>query len=663
MKSRAARILIVDDHPVVDDQDSGWAVGILRGRRQSIVAKVNGLLSRARNMTHRTDPQAPGEIPAEAAIRDSERRLRLMADALPVLISYVDAGQRYQFNNAPCEEWFGIPADFCRGRHLRDVLGEEAYQAIRPHVESALAGNRVSFEEEVSYRGVRTRIIHADYIPHRGEGGEVLGFHALVQDVTEARRAAEAVRRERDFSDRLIDTVQAIILVLDGAGRIVRFNKFMEELTGHRLDEVRGKDWFDTFLPPGDRPRIRELFTAAWSGVRTCGNVNPILTRDGREREIEWYDITLTDEGRLVGLLSVGHDVTDRKRAEEALRENESWLRAIVTTAADGIITINEQGCIESVNPAAEQMFGYTTEEMVGQDVSMLMPSPFREEHPGYLARYLQTGEKRIMGIEREVRGRRKDGSTFPLDLAVSEVVGGNSFTGILRDISSRKALEREVLEVSALEQRRIGQDLHDTVGQELTGLALMAETLAEALGERSPLDAADAARIAEGLRQALGQVRALSRGLVPVEVDAHGLMAALADLARRTSGQGGVVCTFRCDEPVSVEDTATATHLFRIAQGALANALKHSAARHVEVRLDSDGPILTLSVRDDGVGLLAGPVETQGLGIRIMRYRAGLIGATLDVGPAPGGGTLVTCSLTRGNSHEVQGRQDPDRR
>jgi two-component system sensor kinase FixL len=614
-------------------------------------------------MTQRTDPQPPGSPPAEAAIRDSERRLRLMADALPVLISYVDAAQCYQFNNAPYEEWFGIPTDYCRGRHLRDVLGEEAYQAIRPHVEAALAGEQVFYEEEVPYRGAGTRIVHADYVPHRSESGEVLGFHALVQDVTEARRAAEAVRRERDFSDRLIDTVQAIILVLDRAGRIVRFNKFMEELTGHRLDEVRGKDWFDTFLPPRDRRRIRELFANAWSGARTCGNVNSILTRDGREREIEWYDITLTDEGQLVGLLSVGHDVTDRKRAEEALRESESRLRAIVTTAADGIVTINEQGRIESVNPAAEQMFGYTAGEMVGQDISMLMPSPFREEHAGYLARYLQTEEKRIIGSGWEVRGWRKDGSTFPLDLTVSEVAGGNSFTGILRDISGRKALEREVLEVSALEQRRIGQDLHDIVGQELTGLALMAGTLAETLRERSPSDASDAARITEGLRQALGQVRALSRGLIPVEVDAHGLMSALADLAQRTSGQGGVACTFRCDEPVSVEDTATATHLFRIAQGALANALKHSAAGHVEVRLDSDGPILTLSVRDDGVGLPAGPVETQGLGIRIMRYRAGLIGATLDISPAPRGGTLVTCSLTRGNSHEVQGRQDPDRR
>jgi PAS domain S-box-containing protein len=129
--------------------------------------------------------------------------------------------------------------------------------------------------------------------------------------------------------------------------------------------------------------------------------------------------------------------------AEQALREREARLRAILDTTVDGIITIDAQGIIESFNLVAERIFGYAAAEVLGQEVSLLMPSPYREEHDGYLARYLRTGEKRIIGIGREVVGRRKDGATFPMDLAVSEVRLGNRrlFTGIVRDITERKRL------------------------------------------------------------------------------------------------------------------------------------------------------------------------------------------------------------------------------
>jgi PAS domain S-box-containing protein len=169
----------------------------------------------------------------------------------------------------------------------------------------------------------------------------------------------------------------------------------------------------------------------------------------------------------------IARDVTERKRMEEAVRDSEAKLRAVVETAVDAVITIDEKGVIDSANPAAERMFGYTAQEMVGHNVNMLMPFPYRDEHDDYVGRYLETGEKQIIGIGREVQGRRKDGLTFPLDLAVSEFQsqGRRLFTGVLRDISARKQLEREVLEVATLEQRRIGQALHDSTGQELTAL------------------------------------------------------------------------------------------------------------------------------------------------------------------------------------------------
>ena len=144
--------------------------------------------------------------------------------------------------------------------------------------------------------------------------------------------------------------------------------------------------------------------------------------------------------GSAIGYVGVQRDVSDRKRAERGLAESEARIRAIVETAADGIITIDERGLIETCNPAVEKMFGYAREELIGRNVSLLMPSPEREEHDGYLARYSQTRQPNIIGTGREVRGRRKDGTIFPLDLAVSETRLGDRcfFTGIVRDATLR---------------------------------------------------------------------------------------------------------------------------------------------------------------------------------------------------------------------------------
>ena len=190
----------------------------------------------------------------------------------------------------------------------------------------------------------------------------------------------------------------------------------------------------------------------------------------------------LVADGKVAGRVVVFRDATERKRAEERLRASEARMQAILTTAGDAIITMNIDGIIQSANPASERMFGYTAAEMIGHNVALLMPSPYREEHDGYLRRYLQTGEKRIIGAGRELLARRKDGSVFPIHLVVSETEERKLFTGILRDMTEYKRLEREVVEVASKAQKRIGQDLHDSVAQELTALNLLAKDLAETL-------------------------------------------------------------------------------------------------------------------------------------------------------------------------------------
>jgi PAS domain S-box-containing protein len=310
-------------------------------------------------------------------------------------------------------------------------------------------------------------------------------------------------------------------------------------------------------------------------------------------------------------------------------------------------------------------MFGYAAADLIGQNVNVLMPSPYREEHDDYLARYRQTGEKHIIGIGREVRARRKDGSVFPVHLAVSEVEYRKLFTGILRDITEHKRLEREVVEIASLQQRRIGHDLHDSVAQELTALNLLARDLAETL----QTDPGKASQLVEkmnlGLQRSQQELRTVLRGLLPVAVDSEGLMAALTDLADRTHQEGKVTCTFDCPAPVSVADNLTATHLYLIAQEAVLNAVKHAQAQKVRISLTVAGG-LALSVQDDGIGMPARPAEKQGLGLRIMRNRAAIIGATLTIKPAEPTGTVVTCVLARKNNEPEQDETaspGPDRR
>jgi signal transduction histidine kinase len=243
----------------------------------------------------------------------------------------------------------------------------------------------------------------------------------------------------------------------------------------------------------------------------------------------------------------------------------------------------------------------------------------------------------------------------FPVDLAVSEIDHMGQFTGIVRDISERKDLQRDILAIADEEQRRIGQDLHDSVQQELAAVGLLAQTLVNAI-DRSPTVATSelmdlcrtlSKKIQSGLDRAHQEVRNISRGLVALPAEPTSLMDALCALANRTDGIRGVNCSFKCEAPVLIEDRMVATHLYRIAQEAVTNSLKHSEAKHVLLELLSDAESFELKIADDGKGFHY-DIKAGGLGIKTMRYRAGLIGGTLFIMPIREGGTLVFCRFSK---------------
>lgn len=246
----------------------------------------------------------------------------------------------------------------------------------------------------------------------------------------------------------LLESATDAMIIVDTEGRIIVANPTIEQLFGYPRQELTGKS-MEVLLPERFRQKHHFNLTDYFARphARAMGAGMELLGRrqDGREFPV---DVSLsplkTGQGLLV--MATIHDITRRKQAEAALRESEARMRAIFDTAVDGIVTIDERGIIERFNPAAERMFGYPESEVAGKNVSMLMPSPYHEAHDGYLAHYLQTGEKKIIGSGREVVGLRKDGTSFPMDLAVGEMQLSERrmFTGTVRDISKRKQAEEQ---------------------------------------------------------------------------------------------------------------------------------------------------------------------------------------------------------------------------
>ena len=336
--------------------------------------------------------------------------------------------------------------------------------------------------------------------------------------------------------------------------------------------------------------------------------------------------------------------------SESAVRDREERLRAILETAVEGIITIDERGTIESFNPASETIFGYQAAEVLGKNVSVLMSSPHRERHDSYIENYKHTGHAKIIGIGRETIARKKDGMLFPVDLSVSEVKLSDRriFTGFIRDITERKRLEKEILEISEREQRRIGQDLHDGLCQHLAGIEMLSQVLAQKLAAKSKDGSTRATEIAKAVRESISQTRLLARGLSPVTLESEGLMSALAELAVNTEKMFHVRCKFDCPDVIKFNDHAAATHLFRIAQESVSNAIKHGKAKIISIQLREEASHLRLRVDDNGTGFPEKISSSVGMGLRIMQSRIGMVGGTLTIERQPIGGTSVIFSAPK---------------
>src|SRR4051794_10257905 len=333
--------------------------------------------------------------------------------------------------------------------------------------------------------------------------------------------------------------VDAIVLI-DSRGWIEAFNPAAERLFGYSEAEVLGQNvsmlmpqpyrgehdgYLGRYLATGEKKIIgsgREV-----TGQRRDGTTFPLHLSVG-ETEVD-------GEQKFTGII---HDLSSRVTLEERLRASEARWRSVIDSAVDGVIVINVTGCIESFNPAAERLFGYGEAEVLGKNVNMLMPSPYHEEHDGYMSRYLTTGEKKIIGIGREVKGLRRDGTTFPLRLSVGEmnVNGERKFTGIVADLSARVRMEEQLREQTTL--ARLGE-MAAVIAHEVKNPLAGVRGAIQVIGTHLPKESKHAAMVKEIVAR-IDALNELMKDLLlfarppqpkPAPVEIAGLVAATADL------------------------------------------------------------------------------------------------------------------------------------
>ncbi|HZJ14816.1 MAG TPA: PAS domain S-box protein [Chthoniobacteraceae bacterium] len=503
----------------------------------------------------------------------------------------------------------------------------------------------------------------------RDKDGRAVRFRGINLDITERKRVEQELKVTVSRLRSILDSTADGLLIVDATGRITDFNRqfagmwqLPEGILAARNDAAALGFVLDQLVAPENfLAKVRELYAHP---EQSSSDV--LYFKDGRT--LERYSQPHWLDGRVIGRVWSFRDVTARRHAEKTLAELNATLeqqvaartaslldrerreRAILNTVTDAIITLDALGVITGVNPATLQIFGYALdEELVGRNIKVLVPPPRSEAPADFIPRYLASGMIPIDGVRREGLGQQKDGSVFPIDVTVGEIEHTQTFTAVIRDISGRKTLEAEVLRISAEERQRMAADLHDGICQDLVAISLAANVLQKEMQEAADPHAERVGGIEAATLQVAAEARHLARGMSPVVPEGTGLMAALRQLAATTAATHRIKCPFFCRETVQVEDPVVANQLYRIAQEAIHNAVRHGSAKRIALHFGTDRRGIVLAVKDDGGGLPSEHAEGPGVGLRVMKYRAALIRAGITIRPRPQGrGTEVICRLAR---------------
>jgi two-component system CheB/CheR fusion protein len=569
------------------------------------------------------------------------------------------------------------------GRHIGDIAAKFEDPDWLKDIERVMH-MPVAREKEVNCEGYWYLRRILPYVTR--EDNKIDGVIITFTDVTQLKRSADEQRR---LAAVLQDSNDAIS-VRDLDGKITNWNRAAAEMYGYSEAEAVGMN-FETIVPKELRDEWQAQNERLARGEKIPSLQTRRVTRSGKLLNV-WLTLTvLRDEtGKSVGIATTERDVTEMVSAKEDLEHRVKERTAQLEEANDDLIgeiiehkqtaaaLKRSQDVLQKAEALAhvgsfewnllkpeDSVWSEEAYRLLGRDLAEgVMPAEQMFDkyiHPDDRQRVKEVWRhtvKEAVPFQIENRIVRPNGTVrYVLGIGAPVITEGKvvRVIGTKVDITERKqeeerirALQNEIMEVARTEQQRIGQDLHDSVGQELTGMALMAEHLNEALTKAGAAEQELGSKIAKGIRQVLGQVRGLAKGLTPVAVDAGGLVSALRDLATRVSEQSGVLCQFDAVDSVTIDDNNTATHLYRIAQEAVTNALVHGRAKNLTIGLEQKDGQVCLQITDDGKGFDERTAGKDGMGLKIMRYRAELINAALAIQARDGTGTVVTCMLSK---------------
>ncbi len=403
--------------------------------------------------------------------------LRAAVESAADGIILVDASLRVRLVNPACERLFGYCAAEMIGQDVAMLAAPDHFGPERNpgNLASAGTGRRKdgsTFPMEIS-------VGRAEH-----EGEDILV--GIIRDMTGRKGAAGAMRdSERSYRQLVERVTDYAIYMLDVGGHVTSWNSGAQRIKQYTATEILGRHFREFYTEEELRRGAPE---ANLEAARREGRFEANAWRRRKDGSVFWANIVIeplrNENGLLIGFAKVTSDISERRRAEQAIREGGERMDALIETIVDGVILIDKVGTIQTFNPACQRLFGYGVAEVVGRNVKMLMPQQYRSEHDSYLANYRDTGVRKIIGIGREVVGQRKDGTTFPMLLSVGEAKQDDEdiFVGIIHDLSDRKRTEQKLVQAQKMEM--VGQ-LSGGIAHDFNNLLTVIMGNAEYLGEQ----------------------------------------------------------------------------------------------------------------------------------------------------------------------------------
>lgn len=580
---------------------------------------------------------------------DEAHLARRLVDAAGVLMIALDTEGRVMMVNPKGSILLGAAqADLTGVDFIDAFVPAEDKSRIRALFEDIVAG-RVSTEDPVESVIVRPdggrRCIHWETTLITAPDGRTTGLLSCGTDITARIKAeselAESERRFRTIFEASPDAV----FVERRDGTIVDANPAACKLHGMERADLIGRNVLELVPPETRENALDDLARLVNGDVRILQSHS--WTVNDRAVPVEIRARSIRFDGADAVLLTV-RDVSERHTAREEMRRFQERARTILDGIPDGILTLDNEGRISSTNRAATTIFGFSASELVEQPVHFLLSSTHFEDASD--ASIFTANAPESDTSAHEMTGRRSDGTLFPVEVTIRRVreISNESNIVIVHDISLRRTLERDVLRISEDERQRIGQDIHDHLASNFSGLALMGRGLLNQLRATPDYRVAPemVEYIVEQARLGADKARVLAHGLNPVMLEERGLEAALGELTHQVETMTDISCHIAYASHTPPLEPSLASQLYRIAHEAVTNAMKHSGAGRIDIAVESSGDTLSLRVRDDGRGMPPGGSTADGMGIHIMKYRAGIIHGSVSIDSSPEEGTSVLCRV-----------------